>query len=178
MAECNCLSLDELRPGEKRKSFFFLLGSAVRIGHDSPLFWSLHFILIEISLYSFYSFHACKMSSLDWVPPRCVSSKDILYFQLCVNSPPVPWSQQSEHHCLLIPVTSSQKGFVYGLCHLPGLFLKPLICTPKWCNWETWITQLLVWNMDSEWKTAPNGIAKAQASFGEGTGICIEHVFH
>lgn len=118
------------------------------------------------------------MSSLDWMPPRCVSSKDIFYFQLCVNSPPVPWSQQSEHHCPLIPITSSQEGFVYGLCHLPGLFLKPFICTPKWCNWETWITQLLVWNMDSEWKTAPNGIAKAQASFGEGTGICIEHVFH
>ena len=33
----DCLSLDELWPGEKRKSFF-LLGSAVCIGHESPLF--------------------------------------------------------------------------------------------------------------------------------------------
>ena len=38
---CDSLSLAELLPGKKRKSFFFLFGSAVVMGHESSLFWLL-----------------------------------------------------------------------------------------------------------------------------------------
>lgn len=34
------------------------------------------------------SSHLCRVSGLDWVPPRYISSKSILWFQLCVNAPP------------------------------------------------------------------------------------------
>lgn len=61
-----------------------------------------------------------------------------------------PWQfleASSEGHCPLVPVTSRPEGFVYRHCHLPGLFLKLLICAPKQYNLGIWVPLLLVWNV-------------------------------
>ena len=47
----SCLSLAELLPGEKRKSFFFLMDWAIIIGHESFPFWPPDPILFEVSVY-------------------------------------------------------------------------------------------------------------------------------
>ena len=47
---CDCLSLAELLAGNKKESFFFLLGSALVIGCESCPFWSSNSILIEVSI--------------------------------------------------------------------------------------------------------------------------------
>ena len=35
---CDCLSFSELLPGKNRDTFFFLLGSALIVGHETPTF--------------------------------------------------------------------------------------------------------------------------------------------
>ena len=47
---CVSLSLTELLPGKKRKSFFFLLDSLIVWGCESSLFWSPSSTLIDVSV--------------------------------------------------------------------------------------------------------------------------------
>ena len=51
----NSLSLAALLPGMKRESFFFMLGPALLLVCGSFPFWSPKFILIEVSIYSFFT---------------------------------------------------------------------------------------------------------------------------
>ena len=81
------ISCDQARRGSLSSSCQVLLSTQ---GMRAPFSDLSTLFKLRFPSTHFYSFHACKMCSLDWVPPRCVSSKDILYFQLCVNSPPVP----------------------------------------------------------------------------------------
>ena len=49
------LSLAEFLPGRKR-SVFFLLGSAIFTGHESALFWSPYSIQLRFLFINFFSF--------------------------------------------------------------------------------------------------------------------------
>ena len=56
MVELWQFSLAELLPGKKRKSFPFLEGYAIVIGHESSSFWSSGSILIEGDLFNNFTF--------------------------------------------------------------------------------------------------------------------------
>ena len=58
-------SLAELLACQNRKSFFFLLGSSIKIGHDNSPFWPPDFILMRFLFITLHTLH-CKISLLKF----------------------------------------------------------------------------------------------------------------
>lgn len=157
----------------------------VERGKGKPLSWVCHFLRHFQS--PSLSVHVCEVSRLDWVSPRCVSNTDI---SLIPTQCELLASSLKPAQKVIVPLFQSpagQKGFVYRHCHLPGLFLKLLICAPKEYNLDIWVPLLLVWNVavlivknerqSRRQQRAPVGFPKNECLW-EKEREYLEHVLH